>query len=181
MEKQDPVWDAFCEVIDESDRDDVMLRMAESVGGWADYADVKIINRDRYDAINCHAEGVLTYRDTEYWFHMQDGNWNGTVLLGWENAGEQYQEHVPIQWALAPTSEAIARQPADRLLMLWDHFLTRPEVRDVPRKYAYDRRFQPGGQIENHYKSKVAKWGLRLVSQEEADEIRNQLKEAANV
>ena len=179
----DPVWTAFEADIPASEQNDVMQIMAEAVGGWSEHKAVHILNSDRHDAINVTAEGILTWNGKEYYFHLEDGNNNGTVLLAWEDHGQKFEYRKPTQWALEPNGDIIGKAIASGggkfLLAKWDAFLTRPEVSEIPNKYSYDRHFQPGSKVETYWKSKAEKYGFVLVSKEQADETRASIKGAS--
>lgn len=173
---------AFERDIPAEHRDSVMQMICESAQCGDDYhpEHVSIIDRDRIDAINVRAEGVLTFEGREFAFIVRDGNWDGTVLEGWEESGTQDFEPLPrTQWALAPrgdlVSTAIANGNPGFLLSKWDAILSQPEIADIPRKYSYDSYVQPGLAVSQHWKAAAAKRGLVLTSQEDADEIRSRL------
>lgn len=176
--------EAFCRDIPEPKQEDVMLMIAEAASGWSDHDCITILDRDRMDAINVRASGILDWEGREYSFIVQDGNWSGTVLEAWEEAGDQkFEYHQPTVWALQPRrdliSDAIANGKGPFLLMKWDAVLkNRPEVAAIPGKYAYDRHFQPGGFVENHWNDAAAKHQFEIVTKDEVDETRKRLTEA---
>ncbi|MDQ2150091.1 hypothetical protein RBI22_15335 [Alcaligenaceae bacterium C4P045] len=164
--------------------DDVLTAITEAAQeGKGTYGWVSIIDQDRMDAINVRAEGSITIDGREYAFIVESGNWNGTVLESWEEAGTQTFEHrQPTQWTLAPrsdlVSDAICSGRGPFLILKWDAMLARPEIARIPGNYAYDRMMQPGGKIEGHYKDAAAKHGFILTDKEHADEIRARLTKA---
>lgn len=179
--------EAFSRDIPESKQEDVMLMVAEAASGWNDHDCITILDRDRMDAINVRASGILDFEGREYWFIVRDGNWDGTVLEGWEDAGVQtFEPHEPIRWALQPRrdliGDAIAHGKGPFLLLKWDAILkNHSEVAAIPGKYAYDRHFQPGGFVEKHWKDAAAKHQFEIVTKEEADETRKRLAEATEI
>lgn len=162
-------------------RDDLMTAICEAAHmGEGQHGCVHILEQDRLDAINARAEGIVTVDGREFWFIVESGNWNGTVLEGWEHAGTQDFKPSPrTQWALAPradlVSDAIVAGRGPFLVAKWDAFLARPDVAGIPGKYTYDRMMQPGLKIEQHYREVAAKHGFVLTDQESADEIRARL------
>lgn len=174
-------YEAFNRDVPEAMRYDVMTMLAEAAQG-DDHADVHILDRDRIDAINARAHGIVTIDGEEYSFQLEDGNWNGTVLLDWEG-GREFVHHVPTRWALQPdyalVNDAIANQRGPFLLFKWDAMLNNhPAIAAIPGKYSYDRMMQPGGFIEKHYRDAAAKHRFVIVDQEQADETRAQLAKA---
>lgn len=166
-------------------RDDIMTAISEAAHmGGGQHGCVHILEQDPLDAINVRAQGIVTVNGREFWFIVESGNWNGTVLEGWEYAGTQTFEPRPrTQWALAPrpdlVTDAIVSGRGPFLVAKWDAFLTRKEIAEIPGKYTYDRMMQPGSKIEQHYRGTAAKHGFVLVAQERADEIRARLMAAA--
>jgi hypothetical protein len=178
--------EAFCRDIPESKQDDVMLMIAEAASGWNDHECITILDRDRMDAINVRASGILDWEGREYWFIVRDGNWDGTVLEGWEESGVQtFEHHEPTRWALQPrrglVEDAIAAGKGPFLLWKWETMLkNHKEIAEIPGKYSYDRHFQPGGLVEKHWKDAAAKHHFEVVTQDEADETKNRLADATN-
>lgn len=159
-------------------QEDVMVMLSEAAQESCEHDDVTILDRDRRDAINVRAHGIIQFGGEEYTFIIEDGNWSGTVLQSW-NDGREF-EHLPhTQWALEPRADivnnAIAKGKERFLLAKWDAFLTRPEVASIPGKYSYDRMMQPGIVVERHWKAEADRYGFVLVSQEVADETRTRL------
>lgn len=141
---------------------------------------VSILTRDRIDAINVQAEGSVIVEGTEYYFVVEDGNNNGTVLRGWNDVGEKFELHQPTQWALQPQrhiiDDAIEKGGGQFLIAKWDALLMRDEIASIPGKYAYDRRVQPGIYVEGYWKKAAAKHLFDIVTKEEADATRAALR-----
>lgn len=177
--------EAFERDIPEPMRDAVMTEIAEaSYYGEGKHGNVYILEQVKHDVINVTVSGVFTLEGREFWFLLDNGNWNGTVLRGWEEAGEQAMApSKPTQWTLVPNStvisEALDAQRGHILLQVWEAFLTRKEVAEIPGKYAYDKFFAPGGKTETYWRDKAATYNLILSTQEHADEIRARLREDA--
>lgn len=173
---------AFERDIPAQHRDDIMTMIAEASQGWSTHDSVTILDRDRIDAINVRAHGIVSFQGQEYRFIVEDGNWNGTVLEDWE--GDKEFKPVPrTEWALQPRrdliSHAILLNRGPFLIQKWDAFLSHPEVAEIPSKYAYDRMMAPGVVIETYWRERAAKFQMELVSQETAAETRRRLQEAA--
>lgn len=161
-------------------REGAMIAMAEAahIDG---IAGVTILDRDRLDAINCRAHGVIEIDGVEYSFQVQDGNWNGTELLAWDE-DKVFEHHVPTKWALQPVArlvdEAITGGRGAFLLAKWDAMLLRQEIASIPGKYGYDRHFAPGLKTEQHWRDAAFKNHFDLVSEEVAAETRGRLAKA---
>lgn len=159
-------------------REDVMTMLAES-SHIADAHDcITILDRDEIDAINCRAHGIIEIEGIEYTFQIEDGNWNGTVLLDW-NGDRAFEHHVPTKWALQPSAalvgDALANDRGKFLVAKWDAMLARDEIASIPGNYSYDRRFAPGLKTEAHYRESAAKHHFVIVAEDQAAETRKAL------
>ena len=173
---------AFERDIPESDREEVLTMMAEAAQGFNDHDCITILDRDRQDAINVRAHGILNWNGTEYRFILEDGNWNGTVIEDWD--GDKEFKPLPrTVWTLQPRDDLITTAIMERrgpfLLAKWDAVMKRTEIAEIPGKYTYDRMMQPGSKIESYWKEKAAKHSFEIVSEETAAETRKLLLEAA--
>lgn len=171
----------FEQSVPENQREDVMTMIAEATQGYSLDASITIWERDRIDAINARARGVIKIGDKEHSFICEDGNRAGTVLEDWDGDRE-FAPFPRAEWAVQPRSDliekAISQGRAAFLLEMWGSFLTRTEIADLPRKYAYDRMMQPGVKVEEHYRAAAARHEMVLVSREEADATRRRLESA---
>lgn len=171
---------AFHRDIPKADQEDVLTMICESAHGQKHDA-VTILDIDRLDAINVRVEGILQWNDEEYSFHVEDGNWNGTVIREWEGVGEAFERHKPTVYALQPNlglvSKAVESNRGAFLIAKWDAFLTRADVKEIPNKYMYDKHFAPGGKTETYWKEAAAKHGFVIVTEDEASRTRAMLAE----
>lgn len=170
---------AFERDVPEHLREDAMQCMAEATAGCGEPPNVYILDRDRLDAINCRAHGIITIEGAEFTFQMDDGNRNGTVLREWES-DKPFEHHVPVSWALQPSraliDEAVMASKGPFLIWKWDAMLAnRKAIAEIPGKYAYDKHFAPGGKTESFWRDQAAKHHFEIVSQETADETRAML------
>lgn len=173
---------AFNRDIPEQDRDEVMTMIAEAAHNDDAHPDfISILDRDRIDAINVRANGILTWKGQEFRFIVEDGNWNGTTLEDWEGDTE-FKPLPRTEWTLQPLptliTDAILSGKGPFLIQKWDIFLSRSDVAEIPRKYSYDRTFAPGIVTETYWREQAAKHKMELVSKETADETRRRLGEA---
>lgn len=122
--------------------------------------------RDIYehDVCNHTLSGTIEVQGQAYGFIIENGNWNGTVVRKWGEPDDVGIYDPP------PPSEPFTFIPTDLCL-----HLDRPEMFKLyawwrkqswfikkERDYAYDRYFQPGGFVENHYRDWAAKKGLKI-------------------
>src|SRR3546814_6087105 len=63
---------AFDRDIPEHLREDVMTMICEAAQGWSEHEAVTILERDRLDAINVRAHGIVTVGDDEFTFIVED-------------------------------------------------------------------------------------------------------------
>lgn len=178
-ERASTAEEAFSASVPAHLQDDVMQMMAEAVSGWGEHESVTILDRDRMDAINVRAHGIVTVEGVEYRFIMRDGNNDGTVLEDWDG-DTVFEHHKPTVYALQPEArlidQAIMSGKGPFLLMKWDAMLSNHrDIADIPRKYAYDRYVQPGFVSERHYREAAAKHHFVIVDEETAQETRKRL------
>lgn len=175
-------YEAFARDVPETMHEDVMTMLAEAAHDDDAHDCVTILDRDRRDVINVRVGGIIEIEGREFSFQLEDGNWNGTVLLEWES-GKPFEYSQPARWALQPVrrlvDEAVMAGKGPFLIIKWDAMLkNRPELAELPGKYAYDRFFQPGGLIEKHYRDIAAAHHFEIVSEETAAETRARLAKA---
>lgn len=183
----DKVWDRFCsDITSEEDRTEVCERIAEAF--WhtnqqnrESYEGVTLHDIECIDVINARAEGSIEYKGKQYGFIVENGNRVGFLIEDWE--GDKEFVHRPVTvWALAPNtnliSDAIRDGQGPFLIAKWDAMLTRPYIGDIPGKYTYDRRVQPGSKTETYWKEKAAKHYFDIVTEDEAQRIRARLEQA---
>lgn len=159
--------------------EDVMLMMTEAAHCDKAHENVTILERDWYDAINVQVSGIIKINDEEYSFQLASGNRNGTELLDW-NGNRTFVPHVPTRYALQPKRQlvldAIEKENGPFLVVKWDAMLkNHRKIAEIPDKYTYDKRFQPGTLIERHYQAEAAKHHFEIVTEETAAETRKKL------
>lgn len=180
---EDNAWEAFCRDIPEEDHEEVLTILTEAVSGCAvDKEVVHLLDRWKSDQINATGHGTIWWKGNEYHFHLESGNWRGTVLLGWEGEGDEYHEPKPVIYVLQPRDDliddAIRAGKGPFLVWKWDALAGRSDIADIPRKYAYDSFFQPGLKVENYWREQAAKHKFVIVTKETADETRARLMKA---
>lgn len=175
--------DRFNADIPEHLREDVMIMIAESAHTDC-HSCVTILERDRLDAINVRAHGIIEVEGEEYTFIVQDGNMCGTVLEAW-NEDKVFEPAERTQWTLQPlpwlVNQAISGGNGPFLIKKWDIIAAREDKQKLLRDYAYDRYVQPGSMVESHYRKKAADDFFEIVSKETADETRARLERATEV
>lgn len=170
--------EAFCAQYGE-DRLTAILEAAYTLLGRSARAgtvdDITFSHIEQHDAINHTLLGYFQHGEEEVCFSIDNGNWNGTVV---NEFGEDtdldpkfertvYRLHarsVP-SWGPNPGEDVLAyaeRVDAWRtrnalILSLWRK---EPWFQELERSYNYDRHFQPGGKVEDHYRAKAAQRGL---------------------
>lgn len=115
----------------------------------------------QHNACNHTLSGEITVDGIDYGFTIDNGDWAGTVVRSWEANNPGFHADPP-----APEPRTFI--PRDRDLFnskpaMWGVYLywrKQPWFTDMERGYNYDRHFQPGGFVENHYREKAEKRGL---------------------
>jgi hypothetical protein len=182
MGHESGAWEAFCRDIPKEDHDDVLTILSEAVAGYDHHKEVHILNRWQSDVINATADGTFQWKDVEYYFHLENGNYRGTVLLGWEDAGNSYKEPEPVVYALQPRADlvdaAILAGKGPFLVWKWEALAGRSDLATIPMSYAYDNFFQPGIKVNDYWRKKAAEHKFEIVTKETADETRARLMKA---
>lgn len=174
---------AFERDIPGASRDDIQTQIEEAMW-YDDDAAVTILTKERANMCNVVAEGVITIGGREFWFHAESGDYNGFVLRGWEEAGQEYEPVRRTIWVLAPPMRLVYTRIQEgrgqALLDLWGGMLKQPDLADLAQKYAYDRYMQPGLVVESYWRSRAAERGFEIVCEEEAKERRELLVKSLN-
>jgi hypothetical protein len=144
---------------------------------------VWIHDRAKQDVINMTASGCFWAGGIEYAFEVDNGNNNGFVWRSVDAEGAiKDLDRSVTQYTLAPNRTAISNHiengSGPGLIKLWDAFMERPELAEIPGKYAYDKFFQPGGAVKNYWEAKADKAGMVITTVEDAAEIRARLETA---
>lgn len=127
-------------------REDVLQRICEAAWSGGGSGDISIIGLERLDALNMEFTGTVMIEGWEHWFHIRDGNGNGTEILGWNNDAapgiDRQPRAVP---ALIPApslvEDAIFSGKAEKFLDQWNAGLDPATERgralhDLPSKAA---------------------------------------------
>lgn len=181
----DEVYERFAiDIPDAADQENILTMLSEVVSGYDGYHDeITLLDRYASDAINHTGHGIIKWKDVEYTFNLESGNYRGTVLLEWEGVGREYEEPKPIQYALQPIgsliNQAILTGQGPFLVFKWEAVIKNLNLEKTLREYLYDRHFQPGAKISNHYRAIFAKHQVEVVEQEEADATRARLMAAS--
>lgn len=174
--------EAFARDVPADLREDLLTRICEAMHD-ADHVhdDITIIERDWLNSLNVRAHGIVETGGVEYTFIAESGNNAGFVLDDW-NGGRDFEPASRAVYALQPQAHVIASHIAEGrgpfLIQKWDHFLTRPAIRDIVASYTYDRHFAPGGQTETYWRARASAHLFDIVSAEEAAVTRQHLAEA---
>ena len=138
---------------------------------------IRISSSHTHDACNHTYSGTFLHEGVEYGFVIDNGNWNGTVVREWGPADDigTYEAPRPTIYTFIPINGALKEDSA----AMWGVYLAWRKTewfRKMEHDYNYDRHFAPGGKTESHYREMAAKRGMKIASQEVADEIINRPK-----
>lgn len=150
------------------DQEDVLIEIGECLHNDRNSGRVTINQREMIDAINVRGTGILRYKNKEYDFIASNGDNAGFVLEDW-NTGKTFYEINRQEYALAPIIHYPTKLQAVKALAIWKNLPT--SAAKIPRKYMYDRYFQPGFKVESHWKKEAEKFHMKIVPKEEANEI----------
>lgn len=164
---------AFCERVG----DDVATSFLQELcdmewHGDKKSGDISISSSHRHDMVNFTHSGTFTHDGVEYGFVIDNGNWNGTVVREWGPADDvaEYEPPKPTYWTFVPSDPSMKE---DRPFM-WEVYLAWRKTEwfnEKVRGYNYDKHFAPGGKTETYYREWAAKKGMKIETQEYADEM----------
>lgn len=161
--------------VPESRQSDILQAICEAA--WGEKVDgVSIIDTEQINVTNIEASGTILIDGVERWFHIRDGDRNGTELLGWE-AGQGIQREPRAVMVLAPfryrVDEAIHQGRPAELLARWDADLDpgtsgSPGLSQLPASAAYDAYFAPGsGAAQSHHEA-AHRAGYEIIEEDDA-------------
>lgn len=124
---------------------------------------VTFLSIHQHNACNHTLSGTVDIDGVEHGFIIDNGDWNGTEVRAWgdpEDVGMAPEPEPPEQITFLPRDQSLfqTRPEMWRVYLAWRK---EPWFREMESGYNYDRHFQPGGYVENHYREKAAKRGLR--------------------
>lgn len=122
---------------------------------------VNVLDLYQINAANHVLSGTIMVGEVEHGFIVEMGDIQGCQVHAWgdpENTG-RYQPPKPNLRTFIPKDLwLLAKNPAMfEVYCLWRD---EPWFKELEQKYNYDRLFQPGGKIEDHYRAKAAERGL---------------------
>ena len=138
---------------------------------------ITISNAHMHDAVNHTYSGTLLHDGIEYGFIIDNGNWNGTVVREWGPADDvgTYEPPKPTLYTFVPTHGTM-KEDAPFMFAVYLSWRKTKWFQDKEHGYNYDKHFAPGGKTESYYRDWAANKGMKIVTQEEADEIINRPK-----
>lgn len=123
---------------------------------------IKITDVHQHNACNHTFSGTITIENIEYGFVIENGDWAGTVVKEWglaEDIGTYTPPEPGEQLTFIPNNMHLKTEnPA--LFKVYLNWRKQSWFKEMIGKYLYDRHFQPGSFIENHYKEWAAKKGM---------------------
>lgn len=147
----------------------VLTRICEA--GWApNRPEPGISNLEvhQHNACNHTYEGVFDYEGVEFSFIVDDGDWGGTVVREFTTEESRgYEMAPPTQYVLVP-EKADLRSANPAMYSAYLHWTKTSWFDDLQRSYNYDRHFQPGVKIEQHYRDKARQRGLKFVPSDDS-------------
>jgi hypothetical protein len=125
---------------------------------------VRFLDIHQHDACNHTLSGVIEIDGVEHGFIIENGNRNGTEVRAWgdpEDVGTYTPPPPPEPLTFIPKDDALfATRP--QMFAVYVYWRKQPWFAEKERAYAYDRHFQPGGFVENHYREWADKRGLKV-------------------
>lgn len=144
--------------------DDVAERIVDA--HWNKGGDgIKFTNIHQFNACNHRLAGTIDIEGQTFGFVVHSGDWNGFQVeeYGPEDdvAIYNYTPPEPTKFMFVPTNDNLEedRPAMYKVYLIWK---TQEWFKKKLAEYHYDRHFQPGGFIENHYRDWAATKGLKI-------------------
>ena len=138
----------------------IINALCDGYGQPCESGGVCITDVHRTDAINCVMSGIIDIDGHNFGFVIEDGNYNGTVVLEWGDADEIGAYSPPEREPLTFIPEVMNMTALG--IKIYLHWREQPWFKEKERAYNYDRFFQPGFKIEDHYRKWAAAKGMRI-------------------
>lgn len=182
MHYEDPLYDALGDAM--SDEDAEALHFAITGDGDAPESVTDLYVSEQYNSsvIQSYYSGYFTFNGKEYAFEYENGINNGSRFNSVEEGGDAPTvTPEPVKYTIAPKKIPTDPQKAKILLMKWDIMRDNKRVKEQIRNYMYDRYFSPTNEIEKHYKKIFDDYGVDVVDEETANDIRNELEQVSSL
>jgi hypothetical protein len=118
-----------------------------------------------HDVINHTLAGTVDWNGVSHGFVVDNGNWNGFVVrkFGLADDVEIYnlERPEPCQLTFIP-KDRFLKQKNPAMYKLYLYWREQSWFKDKVSAYHYDRHFQPGGQVEKHYREWAEKKGMEI-------------------
>jgi hypothetical protein len=118
----------------------------------------------QHNALNHTLSGTIDVEGAVYGFIVESGDRNGTVVKAWgdpEEVGTYEHPPVPEPRTFIP-KDLFLHVTRPWMFKVYLHWRRQPWFRDKERAYNYDRHFQPGCYVEDHYREWADKKGMQV-------------------
>jgi hypothetical protein len=138
----------------------------ETFIGDKNWENVYISEKEELDVINCRFYGFIEIDDKEVWFKAEDGNWNGSVILDFDEDKDKtpakkwvtFREFVVDESKIKDEEH---RQVAEAVLNGWKKKNIH-KINDMESSMNYDFFFEPTLKTRQHYQEYASKHGMRI-------------------
>lgn len=126
--------------------------------------DVTIENIHRHNAVNMTITGYVNHAGIDFFFEVEDGDWNGTVVTAFSTQElAPFESPTPVTYTMVPTNGQL-KQANPAMYGVYLAWMRETWFSDLVRQYNYDRYVQPGVVVEQTYKQAAQARGLKWVS-----------------
>ena len=145
---------------------DILSRICESA--YQPYKppmrDVTIENIHRHNAVNMTITGHVNHDEIDFFFEVEDGDWNGTVVTSFSTQElPPFEAPVPVTFTMVPTNDHL-KQANPAMYGVYLAWTQETWFRELVRQYHYDRYVQPGVVVEQSYRQAAQARGLKWVT-----------------
>ena len=124
---------------------------------------VKFDDIYKRDACNHVLSGTIEIDQEVYGFIIEDGNWNGTVVIEWGDAEDVrcYEPPEPGEQLTLIPKDPFLHMDRPEMFEVYLYWRKQPWFTNMVNKYAYDRHFQPGCKVREFWEKEADKKGLK--------------------
>lgn len=126
--------------------DEILERLCEAF--WNGSGEGISFTKHSHDVINATYDGTIDVDGVEYGFIIEDGNWNGTVVLAWgdpEDVGSYVPPRPTERMTLIPKKMGLTTDE----IMQYRKISATSEFSDAITAYYHDKFFAPGVSLDD--------------------------------
>lgn len=152
-------FDDFCKKFGEDAGTEILERICDAQWNNGKGEGINFSDIHQHNACNHTLSGSIEYQGEIFHFIINNGDWGGTEVIEFGTIDEVGVYYPPPQtmFDFVPKS----KEDPD-FLKLYERWKKEEWFKKKLSSYHYDRHFQPGHKIEQHYKEWADKFRLKI-------------------